>query len=139
MNRRKELQQEYGAMKRQMGVYQIVNQRNGKRFINSSNSLSAAWQRDRFVLDLGSHMNKSLQAEYSASGGEGFEFEVLEELRLDDSVRHDYKDIADPDGTGSNRLVAMGYRDALRKLEDKWLARLACYEPVGYNRRRRST
>ncbi|TYP71850.1 GIY-YIG nuclease family protein [Paenibacillus methanolicus] len=136
MDRRKELQHEYGMKKRQMGVYQIINSNNGKRFINSSNSLSSVWQRDRFVLDLGSHMNKSLQAEYSASGGAGFEFEVLEELKLDDTVRHDYKDIADPDGTGANRLVAMGYRDALRRLEEKWLAQLASYEPEGYNRRR---
>lgn len=138
MNRRKELQQEYSMKKRTMGVYQIINTRNGKRLVASSNSLDSVWQRERFVLDLGTHMNKALQAEYAASGGADFAFEVLEELKLDDTVRHDYKDIADPEETGANRLVAMGYRDALRRLEERWLSELQSYEPDGYNRRGRS-
>jgi len=137
MNRRKELQNEFGMKKRVMGVYQILNTTNGKRFIASSSTLESAWKRDEFMLMTGSHMNKALQEEWKETGGKDFEFEVLETLKLGDEVRNDYKDITQPEGGGLRRDVVQGYRKELQKLEAKWLEQLQPYEDKGYNRRPR--
>ncbi|MFD0716610.1 GIY-YIG nuclease family protein [Paenibacillus sp. GCM10027626] len=138
MNRRKELQNEYGMKKRVMGVFQIVNTNNGKVYVASSPTLESAWTREEFMLKMGGHMNKALQADWNETGGKGFEFEVLEELKLGDEVRNDYKDIKSADGSGGvRREVIQAYRNDLRQLEDKWLEKLQPYDEKGYNRRRR--
>ncbi|BBH21953.1 hypothetical protein Back11_32980 [Paenibacillus baekrokdamisoli] len=134
MNRRKELQNEYGMKQRSMGVFQIVNEKNGKRYIAASPTLDSAWQREKFILDMGSHMNSSLQKEYKEQAGAQFEFQVLEKLKLGDEVRNDYKDIVQEGSTVLNRFAVQSYRDQLRKLEKKWLEELKPYEPDGYNR-----
>lgn len=136
MNRRKELQNEYGMKKRRMGVFAITNMTNGKRYIASTSTLDSAWQRERFTLTMGSHVNKSLQTDWS-SGEMEFKFEELEALKLGDEVRNDYKDILLPGSAGLRRSVVQSYRDELRKLEQKWLEELQPYEPGGYNRRPR--
>ncbi|MBW7476855.1 GIY-YIG nuclease family protein [Paenibacillus oenotherae] len=136
MNRRKELQNEYGMKKRRMGVYAITNTSNGKRYIASTSTLDSAWQREQFVLTMGSHANKALQTDWSSSELAKFEYEELEALKLGDEIRNDYKDIM-PGSAGVRRNVVQSYRDELRKLELKWLEKFQAYEPDGYNRRPR--
>jgi hypothetical protein len=134
MNRRKELQNEYGMKQRSMGVYQIVNEKNGKRYIAASPTLDSAWQRDKFTLDMGSHTNSALQKEYKEQAGAHFVFEELEKLKLGDEVRNDYKDVMQTGTTALNRSAVLAYKDSLRKLEQKWLDEFKPYEPNGYNR-----
>ncbi|UVI28861.1 GIY-YIG nuclease family protein [Paenibacillus spongiae] len=138
MNRRKELQNEFGMKKRAMGVYQIINRNNGKRFVGSSTTLDSVWKREEFMLQMGTHMNKALQAEWTQSGGVGFEFEVLAQLKLEDDIRHDYKDIILPNGAGLRSDVIQSYRNELKALEELWLEELQPFEPAGYNRRPRA-
>ncbi|GGD46755.1 GIY-YIG nuclease family protein [Paenibacillus nasutitermitis] len=133
MDRRKELQNEFASRKRAMGVFQIRNLANGKRYIATTSTLDSAWQRELFILNMGSHRNSQLQADWKRDGGKQFEFEVLESLKLGDEVRNDYKDITVPGG-GVQRNVVMGYRDALKKLEQKWLDRLQPYDSQGYHK-----
>ncbi|RAP75139.1 GIY-YIG nuclease family protein [Paenibacillus montanisoli] len=134
MNRRKELQNEYGMKQRAMGVFQIVNDRNGKRYIAASPTLDSAWQREKFMLDMGSHINSALQKEYKEQASADFRYEELERLKLGDEVRNDYKDSMIPGTSVLNRSVVQSYRDSLKKLEQKWLNELQPYEPNGYNR-----
>ncbi|MBB3112991.1 aspartate/tyrosine/aromatic aminotransferase [Paenibacillus phyllosphaerae] len=136
MNRRKELQQEYAMKKRVMGVFQFVNTASGKRYIASSSSLESAESREEFMLRMNSHMNKALQEDWNASDGAAFVYEVLEELKLGDEIRNDFKDMMTPEGELRRDLV-QGYRRELSKLEDKWREQLGSYEPEGYNKRRR--
>lgn len=138
MNRRKELQNEYGMKKRRMGVFAITNLNNGKRYVASTSTLDSAWQREQFTLTMGSHANKALQTDWNSSELAKFEYEELEALKLGDEVRNDYKDILLPGSDGIRRNVVQSYRDELRKLEQKWLEKLQPYEPDGgYNRRPR--
>ncbi|SDX72428.1 GIY-YIG nuclease family protein [Paenibacillus sp. CF384] len=134
MNRRKELQNEYGMKQRAMGVFQIINDRNGKRYIASSPTLDSAWTRQKFSLDMNGHMNTALQEEYRAQAGADFRYEVLEQLSLGEEVRNDYKDTLIPGTEIVDRNALMNYRDSLKRLEKKWLDELQPYEPNGYNR-----
>ncbi|REE70471.1 hypothetical protein A8990_13025 [Paenibacillus taihuensis] len=134
VNRRKELQNEFGMKQRAMGVYQIVNDRNGKRYIASSSTIESAWQREKFTLDMGGHPNSELQKEYKEQAGADFRFEELERLKLGDEVRNDYKDSLVPGTSILNRSVVQSYREALKKLEQKWLQEQQTYIPNGYNK-----
>jgi hypothetical protein len=133
MDRRKELQNEFAMKKRTMGVFQIRNLGSGKRYIASTSTLDSAWHRERFMLNMGSHINSLLQADWKQDGEKQFEFEVLEPLKLGDEVRNDYKDIKVPGG-GVQRNVVMAYRDELKKLEKKWMDQLMPYDPQGYHK-----
>lgn len=134
VNRRKELQNEYGMKQRAMGVFQIVNDRNGKRYIAASSTIESAWQREKFMLDMGGHTNSELQREYKEQAGADFRFEELERLKLGEEVRNDYKDSVISSTNVLNRSVVMSYREALKKLEQKWLQEKQPYIPNGYNK-----
>lgn len=60
------------------GIYVITNTQNRKRYIGSSNSISARWRRHRSDLRLKHHVNKHLQASWNKYGEKAFVFEVLE-------------------------------------------------------------
>lgn len=63
-----------------MGVYQIVNDQNGKVYVGSSNSMRARWQTHQSQLNNGIHENPDLQSDWSLLGASGFSFRVLEEV-----------------------------------------------------------
>lgn len=164
MNRRKELQNEFGVKGRTMGVFQIVNKRSGKRYVASSPTLDSAWQREKFMLDAGSHFNSALQGEYRDQAGADFEFEVLEKLepagpageaggKAAGSTAGETAGNAAGEASGEasdkgphceagarpaagalNRSAVLSYRSALKQLERKWLDELRPYGPEGYNR-----
>lgn len=91
MKTKKELREEYDQIKFQMGVFQIRNIVNQKIYIDSSINLTAAWNKNLMQLQFGSHMNKELQAEWNEFGESKFVFEVISELKHDDSREIDYK------------------------------------------------
>ena len=132
MNRRKDLQNEFGVKRRAMGVFQIVNARGGLRYVSSSPTLDSAWKREKFMLDTGSHLNSALQRAYTEQAGADFHFEILE--TLDGETRDDGNEAAQTGTSPLGRSAVQSYRDALKKLERKWLDQLKPYEPAGYNR-----
>ncbi|WP_219835647.1 GIY-YIG nuclease family protein [Paenibacillus sp. R14(2021)] len=134
MNRRKELQNEFGMKQRAMGIFQITNGRNGKRYVAASPTLDSAWQREKFMLDMGSHLNSSLQADYKEQAGVDFHYEELERLSLAEESGSVNKDALEPRTTALNRGAVQAYRDALKRLEQQWLDKLQPFEPDGYNR-----
>ncbi|MBB6024439.1 hypothetical protein HNR77_005549 [Paenibacillus sp. JGP012] len=113
MNRRKELQEQAKEVKTEAGVYQIRNERNGKVYIDSTLNLKTV-NGQRFMLQMGSHLNRRLQAEWNEYGESAFVIEVLEVLKKDDNP------FADP-------------KDALAKCLNSWLEKLEPYGERGYH------
>lgn len=113
-DRRKALKQAYQSMKRPMGVFRILNTRNGKSFVGSSVNLGAIFNRHRVQLRTSSHRNTLLAADWSRFGEQAFEFEVLE--TLDPLDAPDYDPAED-----------------LAFLEQHWLEQLQPFGNNGYN------
>ncbi|MEV2908636.1 GIY-YIG nuclease family protein [Paenibacillus larvae] len=110
---RAELQQAYKELKKRAAVYQIRNTMNGKLFIDSTLNLKTL-NGEKFMLNMGTHNNRSLQQEWKEFGEDAFVFEVLEELK---KPENEYVDI----------------KDELKKLKDKWLGQVQPYGEKGYN------
>lgn len=113
MNRRKELVQQYMEKKTVAGVYQIKNIRNDKVWIDSTLNVNTI-NGKRFMLNFGSHPNKQLQEDWKQYGEDSFVIELLEPLKMEDSPYFNAK-------------------EALAKLEEKWLELLQPYEDKGYH------
>ncbi len=90
MKSRKELKEEYKQMKFPMGVFQIRNLVSGKIYIGSSLDLNAAWRSQKFQLNAGSHLVEQLQKDWNQLGADNFVYEVLDEVKPDDSKNLDY-------------------------------------------------
>ncbi|MBP2001532.1 hypothetical protein J2Z69_002577 [Paenibacillus shirakamiensis] len=115
LNRRDELKLQAKEIKIEAGVFQIRNLENGKVFIDSKPNLKSM-NGHEFSLDMGSFINKNLQADWKKYGKDAFVFEVLEVLKPKDGEAKIY----DP-------------KDALKKLEEKWLEAKQPYGDQGYN------
>lgn len=113
MNRRKELKEQAKEVKTEAGVYQIRNERNGKVYIDSTLNLKTI-NGQRFMLQMGSHLNRRLQAEWNEYGENAFVIEVLETLKQDDNPYYDSK-------------------DALAKCLNRWFEQLEPYGDQGYH------
>lgn len=113
MERKKELKQRYKETPKAAGVYQIKNNKKQKIFIKSTMDLKTM-NGQQFQLEFGSHQNKLLQAEWKKFGKEAFTFEVLEVLKRQENETLDAK-------------------DALKKLEEKWINKLSPFGERGYN------
>ncbi|OXM84803.1 GIY-YIG nuclease family protein [Paenibacillus rigui] len=115
MDRRKELQQQAKEIKTEAGVYQIKNQVNGKVYVESTMNLRTINGRE-MALDMGSHRNRRLQADWTAFGKENFTIEPLEVLKIKENAGAYY----DP-------------KDDLKKLYEQWMERLQPYGERGYH------
>ncbi len=81
MKDRKVLQAAYKEKKPLMGVFQILNTSNNKRWIEGSTNMEARWNRHKSELRFGSHRNHTLQQDWNKVGEAGFAFSVLQELK----------------------------------------------------------
>lgn len=113
MNRRKELQEQAKEVKIEAGVYCIRNERNGKVFVDSTPNLKTI-NGQKFMLQMGTHLNRQLQAEWKEYGEQAFTIEVLEVLKKEDNPYFDAK-------------------DALAKLLKHWMEQLEPYGDKGYH------
>lgn len=113
MDRKKELKQQFKEIKVEAGVYQIRNTKNGKILVEGTRNLKTINGRT-FMLNMNTHNNAKLQAEWNKYGEEAFVIEVLEILKRPESGYFDEK-------------------HALKKLEEKWLNELTPYGERGYN------
>jgi len=98
-----------------MGIYQIRNLASGKIYIDSSKNLNGALNSARFQLNIGSHPNQILQADFKQLGEKQFAFEILDQLppKKDDPAYDYTKDLA--------------------VLKTMWLEKLQPYREKGYN------
>ncbi len=86
---RSEAKKNYKQSSRPMGVYRISNTQNGKAYIGFSLDLQAKINRHKAELKFGSHRNSELLNEWKTFGESSFEFEVLDELDLDEKSKAD--------------------------------------------------
>ena len=86
---RKAAAREYRENPRPVGVYRIRSAEGGVAFIGSSVDVPSMLNRARFELEMGSHRDRTLQAEWNRCGSEGFVFEVLDTLELPDDPAYD--------------------------------------------------
>jgi hypothetical protein len=112
-DRKRELKQAYKEMKTEAGVYQIRNTVNGKALVVVTSNLKTM-QGKQFQLQMGSHMNRQLQADWKQFGEDAFVFEVLEVLEDKDEG-------------------ALARQESLKHLEQKWLDKLQPFGDRGYN------
>ncbi|MBH5317397.1 DUF2087 domain-containing protein [Paenibacillus sp. GSMTC-2017] len=130
--KRKQLTADYQDRERKMGVYQITNNTNGRMFIGGSTNLDGLWNKEKFMLDLGSHSNKEMQKEWKQFGGENFTFEILETVNTDGLIRYNYKDVFDEEGKELGD-VAKRYRRDVESMREQWIKKLQPNGDSGYN------
>lgn len=116
MDRRSELKQQYKEIKTEAGAYQIRNIKNGKVLVEATANLKTI-NGKKMGLERGMHINKLLEEEIKQYGPDAFVFEVLEVLEKKEDKFFDVK-------------------DALKKLEQKWLDKLQPYGEQGYNKKK---
>lgn len=111
---RRELNREYTERVKPAGVYQVKNLANGKVLLGSSLNLEGPLNRHKFMLKIGSHLNKNLQKDWDELGAEKFAFEILEQVQVKDDPNFNLK-------------------DELTLLEMIWLEKLQPFGERGYN------
>jgi len=122
-SRRKELSYNYAHSHREMGVYRILNTRNGKSFVGSAMNLNGVWDKNKFIMNMGGHMNKELQADWKTYGEEAFQYEILELIKPQEDFVLDASDLEK-------------YKKILPDLEKKWMEKLSPYGEQGYHKQK---
>ena len=102
-----------------MGIWQVRNLANDRVLIGASPNLPGIINRLQFQLQMGSHQNAELQADWNEYGSDNFAFEILDELTPNADPQHDH-------------------RADLTFLEELWLEKLQPYDARGYNERKKS-
>jgi len=106
MPSRKELKYQYKQARKDIGVYQISNDKNGKLLFASSSNINAVLNKNRFVLKYGSHKDRDLQREWNEFGERSFSIEVLELVDQNDEEKSDYSlELASLEKKWTNRLA----------------------------------
>jgi len=117
MKSKKELKDGYKEKKFKMGVFQIRNIINNKIYIDSSTDLVAIWNRHKYQLYNGLHLNITLQKEWTEFGQENFIYEILSEIKQDETRTIDY-------------------RKEVKQFEAMFIEELQPFDESGYNIRR---
>lgn len=111
---RKELNREYTERVKPSGVFQVKNIVSNKVLLGSSLNLEGSLNKHKFMLKIGSHLNKDLQKDWDELGAEKFVFEILEQVQVKDDPNFNLK-------------------DELALLEMIWLEKLQPFGERGYN------
>lgn len=119
---RKDMVAAYMEKKIPMGILQIQNMKNGKRYIVSSVNLEGMMNREKFMLNMGDHPNMELQQDWKELGSEQFSFEILDQIKpKDDQVM--------------DRQKLKKVKEELALLEQMWLDKLQPYGEQGYHKK----
>jgi hypothetical protein len=84
---RSKAKKDYKQARLPMGVYRIMNTQSGKSYVGYSTDLQARMNRQKAELKFGSHRNKELLGEWKSLGESCFKFEILDELKHDESSK----------------------------------------------------
>ena len=114
MKSKKEIKREYKERPKPAGVFQVKNSVNGKVFLGSSLNLEGSLNKHKFILTIGSHRNKAMQADWKEYGADNFIFEILEVVKVKD-------------------VPGFNLSDELTLLEQIWLEELYPFGERGYN------
>jgi len=86
---RTEIKKAYKQTRHPMGVYGIRNSRDRKVFVGFAVDLPARINRHKAELKFGNHRNRELQGMWNSYGESSCEFEILEVLDHEDSIKAD--------------------------------------------------
>ncbi len=89
---KKKLKEEYKNIVQPKGIFIIRNKTNGRVFMGSTMNLHGVLDKNKFILNSGTHFNTQLQADWNSSGADNFEFEIAETLKLSDDPAYDYEE-----------------------------------------------
>ena len=109
---RRDLVRDYKERKSVAGVYAVHCAASGEVWTAGSRNIDAQQNSLWFSLRAGGHINRDMQAAWTAHGEVGFTFEVLE--RIEDEA-----------------LTPQGVLDHLKTRERHWLATLGAKKAVG--------
>ena len=112
---RKEIHQAYKERVKPAGIFMIKNVASGRILLGSSLNIEGPLNKHKFMLKIGSHLNKELQKDWNELGPDSFIFEILEEVKMQ------------PDNPHFN------LKDELTLLEEIWLEKLQSFGERGYN------
>jgi len=101
---RKEVIRKFKEQKPPAGVFAVRCTATGRVWVGSSPNLTAAKNRFWFCLRNGSHLERTLQDEWSLHGEDAFQYEILETLKED--------------------TLALAIKDLLQEKASHWMARL---------------
>lgn len=82
---RKALLTAYKERKVVAGIFAVTGPQAGQCWVGLAPDLSTVWNRTAFQLRLGGHPSRTLQAAWSARGGEGFTFREVERLDTEET------------------------------------------------------
>jgi hypothetical protein len=74
---------------RPTGLYAVRNKKTGRLLLGPSRDLPGMLNRQRFQLEMGSHPDRGLQADWNELGPDAFTFETLDELEAPSSPNAD--------------------------------------------------
>jgi len=109
---RRDAIRDYKEKKARPGVYAVRCAASGEVWVAGAANVDSQQTRHWFSLRMGGHMNKAMQAAWTAHGEAGMAFEVLEVI-----------DDAD--------MTPLGRADAIKARERHWLAALGVKKAVG--------
>jgi hypothetical protein len=115
MKTKKDLKEDYKQKKFAIGVFQIRNIVNNKILVESSMDLVAIWNRHQFQLKNNLHPNAALQKDWNELGGENFVYEIISEIKQDETKMIDY-------------------RKDVKQLEKMFIEELQPFGDKGYNK-----
>jgi len=117
---RKARRREYKETPLPAGVFQVRNTAAGKSFVGASSNAPGKLNGQRFQLEMGSHPDHELQADWNALGPDTFTFEVVDLLEMDNDPAYDpTEDLVVLKQLWLERLAAAGetfYRQSFRGL-----------------------
>ena len=87
---RKKLKEEYKNVISAKGIFIIKNNKTGKVFLGSTLNLHGVLDKNKFILNMGSHNNKQLQEDWKTFGEKSFSFEIPETLKIKEDRDYNY-------------------------------------------------
>lgn len=110
--------------KQRSGIYAIVNNTNGKRYVGSTTEFRNRWRHHRADLRGNRHGNKHLQAAWNLYGEKAFEFIIVEYVAPDALLDVEQKHL-DGNGDGYNIAIVAGASNRGRQLSEEHRVKIA--------------
>lgn len=118
MKSRKDIVREYKERKHPAGIFIVRNTANGRFLLGSSLNIEGPLNKHKFMLQIGSHRNTEMQADWKEFGTDAFTFEILETVEPSDRE-------------------GFNIDEELQLLEEIWIEKLEPFGEKGYNREKK--
>lgn len=90
---KQELKQDYKNRKPEMGIISFYCRNTGESFLGISKDTRIGFNSSKFQLSNKMHTNKKLQSLYDQYGEQGFDYQVVSVLKVDETSEHQDQDL----------------------------------------------